>query len=279
MMKLYQLIFSIILLISNRSFSQDFEIIDTTRFQCTYNYVFLQDSNSRSSVRNQEMTLLIGARISKFSSSNELYADSLLYGNKDLEAGAGFAKIWPLLNGAPTNGLCKYKVYKNYPKKNTITFTSNLGKSFFQTQQDTEQAWTIDNKKDSTIIGYSCKQAKMRFAGRNYIAWFTLDVPVNDGPYKFGGLPGLIVKIYDTKNQHNFALARIKRINYPQPIFFKRNNFTIISPAEYVKAIQANNANLINTMQDGTKVTFSDENSKIKAVQNLKARNNFIERY
>jgi GLPGLI family protein len=48
------------------------------------------------------------------------------------------------------------------------------------------------------------------YAGRDYKAWFTNEIPVSDGPYKFYGLPGLIVEIEDSKKQYTFELVSYK---------------------------------------------------------------------
>lgn len=56
--------------------------------------------------------------------------------------------------------------------------------------------WSIDTL--SKKIGeLNCIQAKCQFRGRNYIAWFTPDIPIPFGPWKMGGLPGLIVELED----------------------------------------------------------------------------------
>lgn len=33
------------------------------------------------------------------------------------------------------------------------------------------------------------QKATCDFAGRKWIAWFTTEIPIQDGPYKFYGLP------------------------------------------------------------------------------------------
>jgi GLPGLI family protein len=45
-------------------------------------------------------------------------------------------------------------------------------------------------------------------------------MPIQDGPYKFHGLPGLILKIEDETKSHSFALKGIKSLSedfiYPE---------------------------------------------------------------
>ena len=45
-----------------------------------------------------------------------------------------------------------------------------------------------------------CHKAITRFRGRTYEAWFAPSVPSNIGPWKFHGLPGLIVDIREVNN-------------------------------------------------------------------------------
>ena len=61
-------------------------------------------------------------------------------------------------------------------------------------------AWELlDGTK--TILGYKCLQAKGVFKGKLYHAWYANDIPYSDGPWKFNGLPGLILQI-DSEDKH-----------------------------------------------------------------------------
>ena len=44
-------------------------------------------------------------------------------------------------------------------------------------------------------MGYKCQEAVGKFRGRNYKAYFLKDIPISNGPFKFDGLPGLILKV------------------------------------------------------------------------------------
>lgn len=71
--------------------------------------------------------------------------------------------------------------------------------------------WQISNEKKQ-IKRYTCQKATAYFRGRNYTAWFTKDLAIADGPWKFFGLPGLIMDIYDSKNQLKIY---VEKIEYP----------------------------------------------------------------
>lgn len=67
-------------------------------------------------------------------------------------------------------------------------------------------------KGDKKFNNLNCKKAQTTFRGRTYIAWYTLEIPVSIGPWKFNGLPGLILSIEDSEKVYKWE---IKKINYP----------------------------------------------------------------
>ncbi|WP_081414005.1 GLPGLI family protein [Chryseobacterium daeguense] len=73
----------------------------------------------------------------------------------------------------------------------------------------------MDNKSTSTIGGYKCNKASVSIGGKKFIAWFTHDIPISDGPYKFRGLPGLILKLNEVNNYIGFELISINKTSLP----------------------------------------------------------------
>lgn len=269
----------LLVLFGNLSYAQEFETIDTVKFTCSYLYTFQQDSTSKYSVKSQDMVLQIGKRYSKFISANMLYVDSILeLSSNEPVSSAGFNKILPLVQGSPSHSYCKYRLYKNYNEKGILTLTQYLNRKHIKTTENAPFKWQIAVNTDTTIIGYRCTQATTKYAGRKYIAWFTTEIPISDGPYKFQGLPGLIVEIHDTQNQHSFQLSGFKKVSYPKPIMFVKNNFVEVTPKEHVKALNYHNAQLYNRIQNNS-ITFDSEETKAKALTRMKTRNNYIEKY
>jgi len=87
-----------------------------------------------------------------------------------------------------------------------------------------QQKWKIGSESRS-IDGYKVQKATTKWAGRDWIAWFAPDIPFHEGPYKFHGLPGLIMEVNDTKDQFHFELIRSTKLDPTYVLHF----YTIIS--------------------------------------------------
>ena len=85
--------------------------------------------------------------------------------------------------------------------------------------------WTLADEQQ-TILGHRCQKATCRFRGRDFVAWFAADVPVKGGPWKFGGLPGCILKVYDVQKIYVWEAVAIERgtyqiMQYPNKLYPK----------------------------------------------------------
>lgn len=54
--------------------------------------------------------------------------------------------------------------------------------------------WKIE-QETTIILGYNCQKATLHFRGRDFIVYFTSEIPFSDGPWKLSGLPGLILEV------------------------------------------------------------------------------------
>ena len=72
--------------------------------------------------------------------------------------------------------------------------------------------WKILTEKQK-IGDFETQKAETEMYGRKWTAWFTIEIPIQDGPYKFHGLPGLIVKIEDQNKNHSFLLNAVKNLS------------------------------------------------------------------
>ena len=105
-------------------------------------------------------------------------------------------------------------VYKNFPK-GKMTVLDRIDKTEYSYTDDMNtQEWQLKN--DTMIVmGYLCYKAVCQWRGRNYEAWFTPDIPVSEGPMKFAGLPGLIMKVSDNMQEWIYEIDGLQKVNRP----------------------------------------------------------------
>lgn len=72
-----------------------------------------------------------------------------------------------------------------------------------------------------TILGYNCYAATAEIRGREYIAWYTPEIPISYGPWKLKGLPGLILEAYTIDESYRFTAVAYS--NAPNPEEIARN--------------------------------------------------------
>jgi GLPGLI family protein len=98
--------------------------------------------------------------------------------------------------------------FTNFSKKQILARETVGRKSFIYEEPLPTIKWKLLN--ESKEIGkFKCQKATTTFRGRNYIAWFTTDIPISMGPWKLQGLPGLILEAYDDTLQIQFAFESI----------------------------------------------------------------------
>lgn len=68
---------------------------------------------------------------------------------------------------------------------------------------------TVKRYHDDLWISLS--QSKSTFRGRHWLAWYS-DLPISEGPWKFCGLPGMILRIEDSNHEHLFTAISIRNI-------------------------------------------------------------------
>ncbi len=73
-----------------------------------------------------------------------------------------------------------------------------------------KQEWTIHADSVMTILGMECHKATTKFRGRVWEVWFTEEIPISLGPWKLGGLPGLILKATADHDFIKFTAISIK---------------------------------------------------------------------
>lgn len=197
-------------------------VIDTIAINVFYEFRSVKDPLKPEIPNKDMMVLEIGSSgISKFYSDNARRCDSLLTRMTEQKVNQfDFGKLMDdhhISPGGETN-----VIYKNYPS-GKITYTDNITSSDYLYEELNESfQWQIVTDT-MTILTYLCQKAVTDFRGRHYEAWFAVDIPINEGPWKFSGLPGLILKVSDQEEHFVFMATAIQKEE--MPLVFADKNY------------------------------------------------------
>lgn len=172
-----------------------------------YEFTFVKDPKNRK-IKNSNLTVLqIGDDLIKFTDVPRIQRDSLnevfsqLKSINSEQAGAQASLF--LMQGFG-------KVIFKEPDKDYFLVRAGLwGDDYEYDMEPPKLDWRLvdDEKK---ILNWNVKKAELTYGGRNWIAWYAEDLPIPFGPYIFGGLPGLILEIYDKENNFRFEIKSIE---------------------------------------------------------------------
>ncbi len=107
-------------------------------------------------------------------------------------------------------------ILKSRPNAELKCYEEAAGELGNYTEPMSEQNWTIGDSTKN-ILGYECVMAEADYHGRHWIVWFTPDVPLQDGPWKLCGLPGLILAAEADNGKYLFEATGIETIDIPFP--------------------------------------------------------------
>jgi len=200
---------------------------EKSHYKCAYQFDILSDTIKKEYFRQEVYIVQIGNNLTKGFTYQKFYLDSLqksspeLYRklfNASVEASIMEMRRTVDLSSIHNNefhfGAFPSDLYKDY-KKNEILVRDNISiHNFIYKDELKPQDWEILSDT-TTILGYHCQKAQCQWRGRNWVAWFTPEIPINEGPWKFYGLPGLIAKLHDTENHYSFVLIGFQTSEEP----------------------------------------------------------------
>ncbi len=253
------------LLIPSSLYAQKVSILDTATLKCQYSYLYQTDSLNQDSKLTDEMVLLIGKQQSVFTSSSLYTLDSLLLlkDQKKIEMSA-FLKAFQELQYR-----IRYHIYKQQTSDSVhyIHWSTNS----FSLKERAKLEWKLGGQTKE-IKGYQCKNAFTSYAGRDYEAWYTSEIPISEGPYKFSGLPGLILSIQDHTQTHRFDIVGIEKTT--SPIYYTKRHYLTVTKKQLAKSLKTIRLKSI----EKTKEWFAHDPDKIQRIRERKKNwNNSIE--
>ena len=217
--------------------TNDANVVDTAKYKCTYELKFLKDTIKM--VYDDDLNVVqIGENFTKNYFYQTFYQDSMT--NDGQKINFNLIELSDAISSQNTAylkkhtlGFFSFYIYKDY-RKEQMTVTDRISFHRFTYNDELKpQDWII-MEDTTTIWGYSCQKAICNFRGRDWEAWFTPDIPISEGPYKFYGLPGLIMKLEDTESHYSFIISDFQEVNEPIHIYIK-NYFRTTDRLSFLK--------------------------------------------
>ncbi|MEZ7953793.1 MAG: GLPGLI family protein [Bacteroidales bacterium] len=189
-------------------------VLDTALMKLRYRYIYTRNSLMKER-REALMILLIGDKWSLFYNKHN---DDLQYGNSKIDRSKyvtttidenGKVTRWRSADAPRIIGPTEY----TYLGKINVEeiFITNVWFSglYYYTDKYLSPKWEVFKDK-KTIMGYMCQRAESSYFGRKWTAWFTTEIPVDSGPWKLTGLPGLILEASDEDGDFGFIAVSIE---------------------------------------------------------------------
>ncbi|MDQ1162293.1 GLPGLI family protein [Chryseobacterium sp. SORGH_AS 447] len=221
-------------------------MVSAQSYRFVYEYKMKPDLAKKDSVITDYMNLDTDGKKSYFYNSAKHERDSVY---------AVTGNLKDLMEAKSYDQNLSYIVEKDYAKKK-INFYDNFKAVNILIPENESPKWKIE-KEFAKINSMNCQKATANYKGRTWEAWFSKDYPVSDGPYKFNGLPGLVIRLNDSGDDHVFNLIQIKKISALPSVLPKSTKQ--ISLAEYKKAM----ANYAFTNEDIEGVDVNKQDGKV----------------
>lgn len=240
----------------------------------TYQLTFRPDSTAPVT-RTEEIRLLIGAHWSQSESQGKHLLDSAFTAFASLpETPESAEQIGKFYSNLPRTGF-RHTVYKNLSSRKLI-WHELINTTPYQYEEALPVlAWHL-MPDTATITGYHCQRATVRFGGRTFDAWFTRQVPVSEGPYKFYGLPGLIVRVGDTRQSYTYTLTSLRKPQHPPLIALPDKAVATVTSRDKLQQASAALERSVADRLAALGQSVSEEDRRAYQ-QRLKRRNNPIE--
>ena len=209
--------------------------------------------------------LLANTSESKFYSPKTEYIDSL---NSTPEGKAKFQEMSrAAVMGGKFDDIPKkdgsYYVVKS-TNSNTLRYYDSAGMDqYYYDETPEEWMWEISDSTKN-VIGYECVKASVDFHGRKWVAWFSPEIPISNGPWKLGGLPGLILEASTADGKYGFVATGIQQTSKPIGIIYLADGYEKTGRKSFLKAKRA----FIDNPLGKINAQFAGNGKKVLKVKN-----------
>ena len=168
--------------------------------------------------------------------------EAIVFNNKVLQTGCTAVANIPA-NTVRLNKAGFYSVHIDAVIANNTAEAGLVGIQLYNNNDEVSNAYTAQTSTgntnlvsvgfDTIIIGYPCHKAVCKFRGRTWTAWYSLDLPFDNGPWKLGGLPGLILAASESRHEFSFVATGIEQMRQTATICFYPKRYLRSTPVKF----------------------------------------------
>lgn len=193
--------------------------IDYARLSVSYDYTYCATADSSGTKLSDTYRLQIGEEATRFFSEYSQRIDSIAFNylmsleQRHLDV---LTPDWTpsrlsrtLYSWIP-DGVCPlyYDVYTFRDSRQRVV-SSRFQYAEYQYSEPADALNWEMKPGQRLILGFKCNCACVSYRGRTWTVWFTFDIPYSSGPWKLGGLPGLILEAEDDQGLFKWKAAGI----------------------------------------------------------------------
>lgn len=184
--------------------SGEFDKIDESNIEVIYEYTEFDPSLEKNQLLMHEVILQIGDSLVSCMDYKKYLSDSVWVSLGDVD-------FYEALN--------KTNIYRQTTHERTLRnrmtgkillndMFSHRGFSYEEPVPDF--GWEL-SEDTMTVCGYLCRKATCDFRGRKWTVWYAEELAIDAGPWKFCGLPGLVLQAKDENNELLYNAIRIRK--------------------------------------------------------------------
>ena len=226
-----------------------------------YSFTHVMDSTQPDNPLKENMILYLGKGISNYTSYDRIERMAKLKANiqnngapvdmksidmsnvKSVSVDGGMVTVNSNGGGVSTfvvnPSMSLVNSYFKDQSASKLAFMASAGGKLFSVEEKIPVIdWNI-TQETKEIKGLPCQKATGDFKGRSYEAWFCSQLPYSNGPWKLGGLPGLIIEAYDTKKEVLFEFTSFENADHSQTAIAIPADAIKTTPKDYKQYLEA----------------------------------------
>ena len=180
------------------------QIVDNSFMECIYEHSIYDPISDETEIN--DWILEIGRKASRYGSYNSYRRDSIFATDYNMQPTVSeYRKVYEKLRP------CSQTETLKILSENKLNHYEGIFIDYYVYTEDIpEFDWKITDETNE-ICGYTCQKATTDFRGRKWNVWYAEEIKINNGPLKFGGLPGLILKVEDDQKEHIIEAIAIRK--------------------------------------------------------------------